>query len=407
MFVTMVVLSAVTVVLGIVLSSLVSRGITRPLYRMAAVLENISAGAGDLTQRVQADSSDEIGTLGCLFNSLIKHIHNMVVPIRSATIQLDSTATEIAATASEQKGTMQSFGASTTEIAASAKQIATTGSELNRTMDIVRQQACKASTLADAGRGRAATDGRDHAGARDATRSISAKLATIREKANGIDLLVTTITKVADQTNLLSINAAIEAEKAGDAGRGFLVVAREIRRFADQTAVATLDIEEMVRHVRSAVSAGVMEMDKFSVSAGGSILQVADVSHQVGEVLQQVQSLSRHFQAVNEAMGEQNEGDRQIGEAIAHLAASVMQITPRPRISTPLRRTYATPPRISSAKWDSSRWLRKVLGPWQSVCFPRDHSVKGETLGTTGTPSKPAVFWDNDCSVSRNPESDI
>src|SRR5207245_2721664 len=91
----------------------------------------------------------------------------------------------------------------------------------------------------------------------DATGSISAKLRTIREKAGGINLVVTTITKVADQTNLLSINAAIEAEKAGEAGLGFLVVAREIRRLADQTAVATLDIEQMVRQMESAVAAGV------------------------------------------------------------------------------------------------------------------------------------------------------
>src|SRR3974390_3437909 len=98
----------------------------------------------------------------------------------------------------------------------------------------------------------------------ESTGSIGSKLSVISENANGITLMVTTITKVADQTNLLSINAAIEAEKAGEAGRGFLVVAREIRRLADQTAVATLDIEQMVRHMQSAVSSGVMEMDRFS-----------------------------------------------------------------------------------------------------------------------------------------------
>ena len=98
----------------------------------------------------------------------------------------------------------------------------------------------------------------------ESTASVSAKLGMIREKADSINAVVTTITKVADQTNLLSINAAIEAEKAGEYGRGFLVVAREIRRLADQTAVATLDIETMVRQMQDAVSAGVMQMDKFA-----------------------------------------------------------------------------------------------------------------------------------------------
>src|SRR4030095_7834329 len=87
------------------------------------------------------------------------------------------------------------------------------------------------------------------------TGSISTKLGVIREKASDINGVVTTITKVADQTNLLSVNAAIEAEKAGEYGLGFLVVAREIRRLADQSAVATLDIEQMVRQMQAAVSA--------------------------------------------------------------------------------------------------------------------------------------------------------
>ena len=108
------------------------------------------------------------------------------------------------------------------------------------------------------------------------------------KKASGINSVVTTITKVADQTNLLSINAAIEAEKAGEAGRGFLVVAREIRRLADQTAVATLDIEQMVRQMQAAVSAGVMEMDKFREDVRGGIMQTSEISGQMGQILDQV-----------------------------------------------------------------------------------------------------------------------
>src|SRR5438093_6429155 len=98
----------------------------------------------------------------------------------------------------------------------------------------------------------------------EAAGSINAKLAVLNEKASNINQVVTTITKVADQTNLLSLNAAIEAEKAGEFGRGFAVVASEVRRLADQTAVATYDIEQTVKEIQSAVSAGVMGMVKFS-----------------------------------------------------------------------------------------------------------------------------------------------
>jgi methyl-accepting chemotaxis protein WspA len=319
--------SAAALALGALLSILVTRGVTRPLHRMAAVLENISAGAGDLTQRVRVDTSDEVGALGVLVNALIQRIHDLVVPIRVATTQLNATATQIAATAAEQDGTVQAFNASTTEVAASVRQIAATGTELDRTMREVEERACEAATLADAGQAGLRQMAETMQQLSDATGPISAKLGTIREKANGINGVVTTITKVADQTNLLSINAAIEAEKAGESGRGFLVVAREVRRLADQTAVATLDIEQLVRHMQAAVSAGVMEMDKFSARVQGCLGQAAEVSGQIGQALEQVTALSERFRAVNEGMGQQNEGARQIREAITRLAASVHQVS--------------------------------------------------------------------------------
>ena len=108
------------------------------------------------------------------------------------------------------------------------------------------------------------------------TASISAALSTIREKADNINMVVTTITKVADQTNLLSINAAIEAEKAGESGRGFLVVALRFAALADQTAVATLDIENIVRLMQDAVAAGVMQMDKSATRSSTSVTRRRD-----------------------------------------------------------------------------------------------------------------------------------
>jgi methyl-accepting chemotaxis protein WspA len=319
--------SAVALLAGVVLSLLVSRGITGPLHRMARVLTTISRGAGDLTQQVRVDSSDEVGVLGGLVNALIRRIHDLVKPIRAATHQLHGTASQIASNAADLDGSVQSFNASTAQIAASVRQITATGSELEKTMRDVQEGAREAASLADAGQAGLRQMEETMQQLNEATGTISAKLGSIREKANGITVMVTTITKVADQTNLLSINAAIEAEKAGGAGSGFLVVAREIRRLADQTAVATLDIEQMVAHMQSAVSAGVMEMDRFSERVRGCLGRAAEVSRQIGQILEQVHTLGERFRVVNEGMGQQNEGARQIGEAIAQLATSVKQVS--------------------------------------------------------------------------------
>jgi methyl-accepting chemotaxis protein WspA len=157
----------------------------------------------------------------------------------------------------------------------------------------------------------------------EATQSISGRLGLINERATTIGSVTTTIAKIADQTNLLSLNASIEAEKAGEYGLGFAVLAREIRRLADQTAVATLDIEQMVKEMRDAVSGGVMEMDKFSERVNRSVSDTHAIGRRFGEIIQQVQALLPQFEAVHEGMRSQSAGARQIRDAMVSLTESV------------------------------------------------------------------------------------
>jgi methyl-accepting chemotaxis protein WspA len=159
----------------------------------------------------------------------------------------------------------------------------------------------------------------------EATTSISARLGVISEKANNINSIVSTITKVADQTNLLSLNAAIEAEKAREYGLGFAVVAREIRRLADQTAVATLDIESMVKEMQSAVSTGVMEMDKFTKEVQRGVEDVGNIGSQLGQIIEQVQSLTPRFELVGQGMNTQSQSAQQISEAMIQLREASLQ----------------------------------------------------------------------------------
>jgi methyl-accepting chemotaxis protein WspA len=158
-----------------------------------------------------------------------------------------------------------------------------------------------------------------------ASGSITAKLSVLSEKTNNINSVVATITKVADQTNLLSLNAAIEAEKAGEYGLGFAVVAMEIRRLADQTAVSTYDIEKMVKEMQSAVAAGVMGMDKFSEEARRGVEEVRQVSMHLAQIIHQVQTLTPRFQTVNEGMHAQATGAQQISDTLAQLSEAARQ----------------------------------------------------------------------------------
>ncbi len=300
-------------------SYLVARSILGPTAQLIERVRDMAEGEADLTKRVEINTNDEIGRLAEFINKTISRIHDVIARARISTIRLNSTASEIAASASEQSGTVQNFNASSTEIAAAVKEITATGQELWRTMEDVDARAGEASTLADSGRHGLQNMELSMGQLGEATNAISSKLEVIREKASGINLVVTTITKVADQTNLLSINAAIEAEKAGEAGRGFLVVAREIRRLADQTAVATLDIDQMVRQMQAAVTSGVMEMDKFNEQVGRCMGQVGEINGQMGQIIAQVTTLKQRFSLVADGMQHQAQGASQIDEAMVNL----------------------------------------------------------------------------------------
>jgi methyl-accepting chemotaxis protein WspA len=299
-----------------------SRGIARSAQILNARVAEMAGGASDLTARVPVESADELGRLSEGINALIAKVQVIVQKVRESCLQVLSTASEIAATARQQEGTVHGLTSSTTEIAAAVREISATGRELAGTMNEVNQRAGLASELASSGRRRLEAMEQTMPQLVAATTSISAKLATIREKADNINVVVTTITKVADQTNLLSINAAIEAEKAGEYGRGFLVVAREIRRLADQTAVATLDIENLVRLMQDAVSAGVMQMDKFSEEVRSGVGRVAELNSSTGQILTEVSGLGERFRLINEGMNNQAVGAEQINEAMAGIASS-------------------------------------------------------------------------------------
>lgn len=319
------------------------RWIVAPIKRIIAVADMVAQG--DLeTARVLMDASsiathaapgmpqtegkavtielDETGHLLEAIATMTKNLEKLVGQVKRSSIMLVSSATQIAASSKQQETTFTGLGTSTNEIAASVREISATSQDLVRTMQQVTTVTEQTAQLAASGRSGLDSMENQMRGLTGATQSISSKLAVINHKASNINRIMTTITKVADQTNLLSLNAAIEAEKAGEQGLGFGVVAREIRRLADQTAVATLDIEQMVNDMQSAVSAGVMEMDKFTDTMRRGVEETANIGKQIGEIITRVAELMPRFQTVKEGMQSQSQGAQQINEAMVQLTGS-------------------------------------------------------------------------------------
>ena len=302
---------------------LLMRAIMAPMNRIVSILEVMRTG--DLSNRLNLERKDEFGAVETGFNDMMSELTSLVSQAQRSSVQVTTSVTEIAATSRQQQATATETAATTTEIGATSREIAATSRDLVRTMTEVSSAADQASVAAGSGQqGLARMEETMHSvmGAADL---VNAKLAILNEKAGNINQVVVTIVKVADQTNLLSLNAAIEAEKAGEYGRGFAVVATEVRRLADQTAVATYDIEQMVREIQSAVSAGVMGMDKFSEEVRRGMSEVQQVGEQLSQIIHQVQALAPRVLMVNEGMQAQATGAEQINHALVQLGDASSQ----------------------------------------------------------------------------------
>lgn len=294
--------------------------------RVDTILSVVTKAAeGDLTGHLQVEGNDAIVQLGNGVQQMIDSLNALVTQVQRSGIQLASSATAIAATSKQQEATVAEQAATTNEIVTTATEITATSKELVTTMDEVSSVAEGTAGAAENGRsGLERMESTMHHIV-DAAGSISSKFEVLNEKAANINTVVTTITKVADQTNLLSLNAAIEAEKAGEYGFGFSVVAKEIRRLADQTAVATLDIEQMVKEMQTAVSAGVMSMEKFSQQVRHSVNDVREVSAQLAQIIEQVQALTPRFESVHHGMQYQAEGASHINQSMIQLNEAAQQ----------------------------------------------------------------------------------
>ncbi len=318
---------AATILIGVIISLIAGfflmRSIDEPLVRMQKALDIMMHG--DLTQKLDYDVQNEFGVLIDGFNRMAGYLEELIAQIQRAGIQVTSAITEIAASSRQQEATANEHAATASEIAASTNQIAATSANLMTTMKRVNSLTKNASFAAEDGHAGLEHIDRTMVLMQEATGAIVDKLSVLSEKAGDIAGVVKTINKLADQTNLLSLNAAIEAEKAGEYGSGFSVVATEIRRLADQTAVATYDIEQMVQGVQSAVSSAVMGIDKFAKDVRVSVKDIREGGERLEGVIEQVQVLRPQVSVISEGIEAQSLGARQISDATNQLNSTAQQ----------------------------------------------------------------------------------
>ncbi|WP_320171455.1 methyl-accepting chemotaxis protein [Maridesulfovibrio sp.] len=317
--------------------------IFRPVSRITEIAKSIAEG--DLQSahvsirkmRHRAEDSffasrfmhpgSEIGNLVSSFETMTSGLSQIIGEVQSSGDKVSVAGNKIKDTAEQIDAAVNRQAASTNEVTATSRLISRTSKDLVKVMGDVAGSAGESAKMAENLQANIANREQSLIRLVNSTDNVSNRLGAINEKATKINNIVTTIARIADQTNLLSLNAAIEAEKAGQFGQGFSVVAREIRRLADQTVIAAEDIELMVRDMQSAVSSGVMEMDKFNSEVRSSVDEVEKMSSDLGQIVEQVRVLGPRFAEVSRSMGDQSDSAEQISEAMSDLSETAAGTT--------------------------------------------------------------------------------
>lgn len=299
------------------------KAVRRPMAALEASIRQM--GRGDFATTASVWRKDEFAELAAQLNEMTRQLAALVGRLHQAGRRVRDSAGAVSEQTRHQDAAGGEMDAHAGRLTESTRKIQFSGSEMGRSLTSVVQ-------LAEATTGLAATTretlDRLHGTMTQVRQSgvaVTSKLELLSEKAANISQVVVTMGKVADQTNLISLNAAIEAEKAGESGRGFAVVAAEIQRLADQTAVAAEDIEQVVREMQTAVAAGVIGTEEFGGRVAEGAGELEQLGRQLGEVVGNLAALNPPMDTVQQNLRAQSDSVRQLNETLARFTGVVRQ----------------------------------------------------------------------------------
>ena len=294
--------------IGMFIIFLVSRAITAPVARAAAMLNEIADGNGDLTRRMTVESRDEIGALAEGFNRFVSSLNRTITSVRNSTNAIAHASSEIAA------GNMD-LSARTESQASSLEETAATMEELTSTVKQNAENARQAKQLVLAASGQAEKGGA-------VVGDVVQTMGSISESSRRIADIISVIDGIAFQTNILALNAAVEAARAGEQGRGFAVVATEVRNLAQRSAAAAKEIKELINDSVGKVEAGSRQVDAAGATMNEIVISVKRVADLMGEIADASNEQSHGIGQVNEAVVEMDNVTQQNAALVEEAAAA-------------------------------------------------------------------------------------
>ncbi|MBM4107965.1 MAG: methyl-accepting chemotaxis protein [Phycisphaerae bacterium] len=319
--------------------------LTRPVARLVKVAEGVAAG--DLTQRLALNRGDEIGTLGQSFDKVADNLSQIIGEVKRSAADVAAASTEIAASAEEMAAGLNKQESQTSQVSAAVTQMSQSVSEVAKQSAEATQAAAESGREANSGGDVVAKSISEMEAIAQQVNSSATVVGALGKKSEEIGQIIGVINDIADQTNLLALNAAIEAARAGEHGRGFAVVADEVRKLAERTTKATEEVANSIRQIQGDTGTAVRQIEdstkrvstgvELANSAGQALERIVASSNNVQTMVQNIaaaateqaaasEQISRSVEAITAISRESSQGAQQTAQAVTQLSSQAEKL---------------------------------------------------------------------------------
>lgn len=306
----------------IALGWLIARNVSKPVLSMNNAVNDMATGKLSLSTRLDASRKDELGTLASGINNFTDKLSSLIASTRDASTQVMQSSGMLQENAAKMADQMESQAARVREIASAMTEMSASAAE-------VAQQAGEASKAAEGSRGMATEGGKTVAATVDGMHAIEQAVEsgtqcvhTLGKRSEAIGQMIQIINDIADQTNLLALNAAIEAARAGEHGRGFAVVADEVRKLADRTQKATAEISQSISQIQNDTRAAVEAMDKGGTQVREGVAKAGKAGDDLQRIVSSAGNMTQMVNAIATAAAEQSSTTEEVSRSLEQISTA-------------------------------------------------------------------------------------